>query len=616
MAVSLKKINNNLHKLLFCGVSALCFTSLPAYAGNVYLLQLGTSDTREQAEQKWQDLKSKNADLLSSIGQHITAVSMSADDSKVSYRTEAGPINSRDEATKLCTQLQSKGVECDIVETALYTDDAAPSQAAAPAPAAKESAQVTETTSAAPAAEAPPAAQPTQTAPSVNYVAGREPKFLDSNNPVTEVTQPTATTTPQETATASAQPAPVVQTPHDLIVPERAPRLLNEEEVNKPAPAPATEVATAQQETQPTEAPEPATVVANNDDEDESPAASRRPRMFDQKYRKATAVATKASSQQVAGVAPTEDNKPGFFGRLFGSSPSSAHAPEAETTATSSSEIATAPLAPAPLAAPIPVKEVEGNVSVAEAVRVPFADEKAKKPVVTPAPRHQATRQQLNVGGTYWAQINYFADEQQAHNFYETIRSTYPEIADGVRMSVTRPYAYVGKDGHVTLKMGPFGTEQDIEMLCASAAQQGLHCVSIKEGTQQITISSVARPASISPNLPHERILSETAVDKTPQSEGRLFSSPQMVEISQYWVQLGSFDSPDDAWDAWRDIKRRHKKAVNKISADVSQPEASSALHKLFRLRAGPFGNEGQANALCNKLIKAKEDCVVVGEQK
>ena len=611
MAVSLKSVNNNLGRLLLCGVSATCFVSLPAYADNVYLLQLGSFDSRDQAEQKWQDLKSQNSDVLSSVQPHITEISM-GDDSKTSYRTEAGPINSKAAATKLCSQLQAKGAECSIVETAMYTsDEAAPAHATVEATAAP-------VTPASGASAPAPAATPNS--PPSAYVAGREPKFLDSDNPVTEVAAAPA----QEEAAATPQPAPSAaqQQPHDLIVPERAPRALNEDEVTASREQ-AMQIAQTEPAKQETAVSSSAKVAqADDDDENESPAQSRRPSMFGHAtHRKATEVTTRTAAAEVPAPAaaetspsPAESKKPGFFSSLFGSSPA-APAPETKPTAvtveTPPSQIATVPLPPVTPAAAAPAREVQGNVSVAEAVRVPL-EEPVRKSSVAAVQQHPTTHQTLTVGGMYWAQINYFSDEQQAHNFYEHFRSEYPEVSDGVRMTISRPYAYAGKDGHVTLKMGSFATPEDISAVCAVAAQQELHCVSIKEGSQQITMSSVPSPSL---SVSREHIMAETSVDKTP-APSLGFLAPQPAEPSSYWVQLGSFDSPDDAWDKWRDIKRRHKKAVNKVSADVSQPDSSSALHKLFRLRAGPYGNEGLANALCNKLIKAGEDCLVVEEQK
>lgn len=660
MGVSLKNVNNSFHKLLFCSVSAACLASIPvapAYsASNTYLLQLGSFDTKEQAMQKWQELKEKNPDILGSINPHITEVAM-GDNDKVNYRTEAGPLDSRETATKLCTELQAKGADCAVVETAMFTDDApaaeAPAQvaeapaatpakeeakkeepAAAPAPATAEEHPAHEAAVAAEPVPTPAPAEAPATPPahssanaaeaptptqSVAYVPGREPKFLDEGNPVSVSTaqpaatsavaeeKPTATSAPQDLAAAEPQHA-------DKVIPERAPRFLDDTPAaSAPASQPQSQPEVQTAAAEPAAEPVPAKATDSDDDDDESPAESRRPTLYGHKHRAGHEVATThAAHVETATVAneqpaASSPSKPGFFARLFGSSETPKEAPKTPEMAAATPPVPEA--APAPAAMPAPsAHDVEGNVSVAEAIRVPLTDENPRPKTALPAPE-KSSRPALTTGGNYWAQINYFTNEAKAHEFYEQFRSIYPEISDGIRMSISRPYAYANASGHVTLRIGSFATLNDIGVICSIAVQHNLHCVSIYEGQNVAPEDTTASSA----NRPHAHVLNEITVDKSvPASDSGLFHT---VDNPVFWVQLGSYDSPDDAWDKWRDIQKHHKKVVGRTSADVSQPESSAAVHKLFRLRAGPFSTQASADFLCGKLSKSGEDCLVVSER-
>ncbi len=660
MKILSRKINNNLQNFLFCSVSILCLAS-PVYADDSYLIQLGSSDTKEQAEQKWQDVKSKNADLLGSLTPHIEEVSLS-DDGKTSYRTQAGPVESRDTAVQLCAKLKEHDVDCTIVETAMLSEDS-PTAAPAATPADQETKAQGETKekeaepkkpvelAAAPApveeAPVPPAATSVESDKVISdkIVPERAPRFLDDDQPAKSaaVAQAPAETppappaeekpaaeikdiTPATPAVASAEPS------KDVVIPDRAPKFLDDDTsgtskaTSAATPAPAPEVkevaanttasrdiviperapkfldddvpaaqpvaAAPQPAPEPAEAkPEPVKVAASEDEGEESPAESRRPTLFGHGHKKSSRGTEIATARAAAASPPVkaEDSKPGFFARLFGSS-------ETPETQKPKAKPATA----------VATGNAEGSVSVAEAIRVPLTEDANSTPVLkfpdAPAPAAHAHAPTL--GGIYWAQVNYFPDEAQAHYFYEDFRNRYPDLSDGVRMRVTRPYAYADKSGHVTLKIGSFASAGDIQDVCALAATRNLHCVSIRE-TGSIQTASATEQENMRTGDPGAR---KPILDDS-------FIGQDSVADPVYWVQLGSYDSPDDAWDKWRTLQKHFKKAIGKTSADVAQPQSSSAVHKIYRLRAGPFSARAAADSLCGKLAKSGEGCLVVGER-
>jgi len=511
-------MNSNLKKIILLTTTICLFAiETPAYADNTYILQLGSFDTKEQAEQKWQALKSQNPDTLGKLTLHIAEVSMSSDD-KISYRTQAGPVDSHDSATKLCSAIQDKGGECYVIETAIFTSDSGPVASTAVA-----NNDLSAEKNAISRSKAEPEAEPV-TAQKTPVIPDRATKFLDDDEPaekpVIAKTQPVAPVKIAENTIVSSSEKP--QKTNDNFIPGREPKFLDDDE---PAPKMAAT---------------------------ETPAATSAP------------------------AAKPEENKLGFFGRLFGRSSRSGSTEDKITTAKSDS-----------------IPKTVGRVNVAEAIRVPLSEDTGND---QPASSHRTNAEPLfdipasETDKMYWAQLNYFADEAAAHNFYEEFRNNYASLSDGLRMRITRPYAYANKSGHVTLRMGTFAIS-DIRTVCALASQHNLHCVSVKDIASTTTA---------------------TAAAYMPQGNA---GTKSVIENSVYWVQLGTFDAPYEAWGKWQEVQKSHKKITTQANATVTSPPASSAAKRLFRLRTGPYATEALANAFCNKLSRTGENCLVIGEQ-
>lgn len=547
------KVNKRLQKFLLCGAATVSLITINtiAFAGPdaTYVLQLGSFDSKEQAEQKWQELKTKNPDALGKLSLHISEISMTGDN-KVTYRTQAGPVDSHAKASEICGKLFEQGNECYVVETAMFAQESAPASGNA-----AETEKVT-TVYTPPQQQAGTSLQMSQ---GDQPVAGRGPQFLDAGSQ------------PQVQAAPAAQP-------------QQAP-------------------AYASTQTQ---------AAADNEDQNTSPAAERNPNsfLFGHPARHHTAVAqTTAMEQPAPEPTPVPASKPGFFSGWFGSS---APAPTpAPVTVAPVAPVAVTPVQTAPAAG----GDVEGNVNVAEAIRVPLTQDNT-----TPAPQQhvvavappatpQANMPAPDSNGVFWAQINYFPDEASAHSFYEEFRNTYPDISDGIRMRITRPYAYANARGRVTLRMGTFATAGDIRAICAMASQQNLNCVSVKDASP--VGAGTAYQSKSTGNLAE----AFPSVSSPPSSSGAHFlDAPQHVDNVAYWVQFGSFSSHDDAMDKWKDMQKSNKKLLSKLRPSISEPEMSSSDSHVFRLRTGPFNSRGIADSLCDKLSMHGESCIVLGE--
>lgn len=123
------------------GISAACSflmlvasTSALAKPASVFMLQFGSFESTDEANQRVSSLKSKHAGLIGNMGSRVQEVALP--DNLTVYRTQAGPVASRAEAQSICAQLASNGDECYVVETAMSTQPAATQVAkAAAAPA-------------------------------------------------------------------------------------------------------------------------------------------------------------------------------------------------------------------------------------------------------------------------------------------------------------------------------------------------------------------------------------------------------------------------------------------------------------------------------------------------
>lgn len=103
-------------------LSVIVFMVPVAQAKSVFLLQLGSFKTAKEAEEYSNKLLTSNADILKNLSLKTTNVTLQPDNYEV-YRTQAGPVSTRAEANRLCSQLKADQKECFVVETAMFSPD-------------------------------------------------------------------------------------------------------------------------------------------------------------------------------------------------------------------------------------------------------------------------------------------------------------------------------------------------------------------------------------------------------------------------------------------------------------------------------------------------------------
>jgi hypothetical protein len=127
--------------MLFVSCAAMALAGNAA-ASPVFMLQFGSFETRAEAEAQAQAIATKHGGIVTKYPTSIREITMPPDNLKV-YRTQAGPLPTRDAAQTVCAQLASQGDECYVVETMMASPPpsspmSAPSVVSTAPPAAPE----------------------------------------------------------------------------------------------------------------------------------------------------------------------------------------------------------------------------------------------------------------------------------------------------------------------------------------------------------------------------------------------------------------------------------------------------------------------------------------------
>ncbi len=86
-----------------------------AQAIGPYRVQLGSFESAEVAQKRWQELRGRHADLVGGLSMVLERVELKAKGTM--YRLQAGPLKSPDEVQKLCTALAKRNVGCFLVKS-------------------------------------------------------------------------------------------------------------------------------------------------------------------------------------------------------------------------------------------------------------------------------------------------------------------------------------------------------------------------------------------------------------------------------------------------------------------------------------------------------------------
>lgn len=561
--------------LVLCVSSVISFRSA-ALADGSFLLQLGTFESSDEAAKKWAEVKAGNRDIVGSLDGKISEVMLPSDPAP-SYRTQAGPVATRKQARELCKQLQSRNVDCLVVETAFAATDLAPEMAGDVAPSPNVSSAPVDVTK---ASQPAPALAP--------RAANAEEQITVTDTVVVEgspeVAVAPATTPMTEPSAAPVKPAPVAEAPAvttSTIVPRAQSTVLASES-------------------------------EGNDDESYNPNDVKKPSFFRGSYRHSSNAPVSSSESKVAAAEPVkEDNKPGFFGRLFGSS---------------SDDDKTKETQPA---------NIKGNVEVAEAIRVPLSSSNQEQdesvsiePVIEgakPAPGTVIVPEKVRPASPhlYWAQMSYFSSEKVAYEFNDHLRKYLPKEMNNVRLKVTRPFG--NKNKKASLRVGAFYSLDDVKSVCNEARTQGFRCTTIRDVVTDVPeiatsragkrkylspLDAVEIPAYRAPKnaIPAPEPKASVEVDGQPVSAAPS-SAPVSVSdtgIGGQWVELGQYDSAQLAWNRWKELQESVPQ-IGKARAAITGALGG----KSFQLKVGPFTTDVDAENVCKAIVKTGNNCTV-----
>ena len=86
-----------------------------AQAIGPYRVQLGSFESTETAEKRWQEIRKRHADLVGNLTMVVERVEIKSKGTM--YRLQAGPLKSPEDVQKLCHSLAQRKVACFLVKS-------------------------------------------------------------------------------------------------------------------------------------------------------------------------------------------------------------------------------------------------------------------------------------------------------------------------------------------------------------------------------------------------------------------------------------------------------------------------------------------------------------------
>lgn len=541
---------------------------------SVYMLQLGSFENEQLAQEAWSDVRGKYPNILGNINAQVRSVSLPPDNLTV-YRTQAGPVGSRDIADRLCAQITQSGDECYVVETAMVDAPAFNNVAQAAAPAEPEFVRAARQAIPAPELPEDPASMALEAMPNV----------------------PEEPVTPVVTAQASTPKPKQARTLFGELFGEESEALYGDDEAPAvqavPAPASAPRVQAQVERPEIPPAPEGAEAYVMENGIPENPLAG----LQLPAPPPPSAITTGNQVAAPANVAPYS----------IPQEPMAQPAPvQQQAPVMAANDIPFQPAQPNGVPAErvnLQEQQVGGNVAVAEAIPVPLSETQPAQRVQPVQSVQPYSAEELAQRGlpsqampdrTYWAQVSYFESQQAALGMWDIFRRQNPNFP-AVRVRVTQPFAKtrVG-DNRVSLRIGPFDGPGMVGVLCKGLPASAASCGVVADlGT------------STAANQPRYR---------APQNRyaTRYGSSARPGGVQGYYVQLGAYPTPAQAEFEWEELQRQVPALLGSLKADVQSPPLSSGSNQSFRLRTGPYIRVSSATELCGNLKQRGIRCLVV----
>ena len=614
-----------------------------AQTQTVFMVQLGSFDSENEAQQRWQSLKNANPAILGNLSPRLREVTLPPDNFTV-YRTQAGPLGTRQQAQAICSQLLQRGDECFVIETAMVrppagtmqadsastprlpikTDPSAQASAAASQAASVAAHSATNAANAAGTtlANAPRIAPAVPEIPAIPEVSRPTPPNIAYDNSsdteeeegffsgfwpfggddeaeqqqadAREINQALDRALINTQPAASNEALQPLQLEPEVQEPQRPRPIMTPQRSAPPAPIPApVQAANAEPAYRLPPPPDSSGQAATSPLLNAPVPAPRAPQMARRDVPDSPRIAVPpapaaASTVRALGTTPPIDQRqPRTLAELQQSVPQPA--PQ-----------------PAPQYDMRPAAANSGaDVDVAEAIRVPLSEQTAPQPRIQTVPAQAALRAGLPSQNlrqkTLWAQVSYFRDQQSALSYWEQFRLANPEFPP-VRVRVTRPYQLnSSRAARVSLRIGPFETANYITQMCNALPLNNLRCSVVSDlGTSAVANTPRYRQT-------YRRYDQRYANGLRPNTLG--------ASRATNWVQLGSYVTPGQAELAWQQLQQAHPQLLGSLQRNIMSPALSSSTRAQFRLRTGPYAVAGNAEQLCDQLRRRGVSCLVSSGQ-
>ncbi len=569
----------------FIAALAIPAAFLPVLADSAYLVQLGSFQTREEAQSAWQDYLKEYSTQLADVNQYIANINLP---NSTLFRLQAGPISGRNQAKALCEALKPKLESCLLVETAMI--DSLKSERILPA-----------NTSSTLGNELKIAGIETSK-PEIPQVES----IIKSDMSAAPVVAVAATTTEAiaqaketvvETAsTEAATTAPAVDAAKDA---------WNQvEDTSKTAPSVALNAPTANAEEVAKENSKMAEPVAIASAPAPAPVAlASSSGTLGRLILNADGTPKGVSeTPRLAAATPLQDDKTGRVEvkeavRVAATNMDS----QAETPMVSNSEW----------------KDTESK----DALVLPNAE--IKKIAVVEKSTPEIADEPNAEGEQYVVKISPYPSQSSAFNNWEVLK-THHSAYKKLKVTVLAP---VERNPEYTIKAGKLNNKANAEALCQLAKEDSKICsiVTVK-GESAVKATDASNVVEKSPLVADVKAFNENV--QTPEPVKEVLQPRRLAVANEnkaealertsgeqiFWVQMGNYDSENAANVAWEDHVTKHPEVFAGLSPRVSTPSRSASPKANYRLRTGSFNNRLDALNFCTKLQGLGIKCLVISQ--